>query len=197
MCALALFVCNVLLGQQQSSEVRPPDAERSLARLRSKIDVERPPDLTTNAIVGRYSDTPDELRRRVVPMGRKDLYLFPDGSYFYYFSSDIPPATIRDKGAWVLSGDELTLKSDSDITWNPGVERRYLFVRRPSHPQEILAIGIDRDLRYFEENAKDDPEFMLLLVSKARVNGISAKESIELKKKLMREAWRPEFYRSQ
>jgi hypothetical protein len=27
-------------------------------------------------------------------------YLFPDGSYFYYVWSDIPPATIRDKRTW-------------------------------------------------------------------------------------------------
>lgn len=56
---------------------------------------------------------------------------------------------------------------------------------------------MDRDLRYFEEHAKDDPEFMLLLVAKVRVNGISEEESIKLKKKLMREAWRPGFYKSE
>jgi hypothetical protein len=197
MCLLALFVCNVLLGQEHSSVVQSPDHGRSLARLRSKIDVERPSDLTTNAIVGHYSSTPDELRRRVVPLSGDDLYVLPDGSYLYYVWSDIPPGTIRDKGTWVVSGDELTLTSDSDITWNPGAERRYLLVRRRSQTQEILAVGMDRDLRYFEEHAGDDAEFMLLLVAKVRVNGISAKESIGLKKKLMREAWRPGFYKSE
>jgi len=167
-----------------------------LARLRSKLDVERLSDMTIDTIVGRYSSTPDELRRRVVPLSGDDLYFFPDGTYFYYVWSDIPPATIRDKGKWALSRDGLTLTSDSDITWNPGAERRYLLVRRRSHPQEILAVGMDRDLRYFEEHADDDPEFMLLLVSKVRVNVISGKESIELKKKLLREAWRPRFYKS-
>jgi hypothetical protein len=88
-------------------------------------------------------------------------------------------------------------------TPNPGVPAcaprrcRYLLVRRRSHTQEILAVGMDRDLRYFEEHAKDDPEFMLLLVAKVRVNGISEEESIKLKKKLIREAWRPGFYKSE
>jgi hypothetical protein len=196
-CLLALFVSNALQGQEHRSAVQSQDSEKGLARLRSKIDVERPSDLSANAIVGRYSSSPDELRRKVVPFSGNDLYLFPDGSYFLYFWSDVPPASIQDKGAWVVSGDELTLTSDSDITWNPEADRRHLLVRRRSHTQEILAVGMGRDLRYFEENAKDDPDFMLLLVSKVRVNGISARESIELKKKLMRKAWHPEFCKSE
>lgn len=195
-CLLALFVCAVSLGQEQSSAVQSPDLEKKWARLRSKIDVERPSELNATAIVGHYSSSPDELRRRVPPLSGDDLYLFPDSSYFYCVWSDVAPATIRDKGTWVASGDELTLTSDSGITWNPLTERRYLLLRRRSHAQEILAIGIDRDLPYFEKNAKRDPEFMLLLVSKVRVNGITSEESIDLKKKLMREAWHPEFYKS-
>ena len=127
-------------------------------------------------------------------MGEQDLYLFPDGRYLYYVLSDIPPATIRDKGRWAASDEEVMLTSDTDITWNPGADRRYLLVHRRSHPQEILAVGLDRELRYFEKNSGKDPEFMLLLVSKTRVSGISEKESIELRKKLMREAWNPTFY---
>jgi hypothetical protein len=167
--------------------------------MRDKIDVERIVDLTPKTVTGHYSSAPEELikTKKVVPLSGSDLYLFPDGSYFYYFWSDVPPPTILDKGHWVLSGGELKLTSDPDVSWKPGAERRYLLVRRRSHPQEILAVGADDDLPYFERNPKDDPELMLLLVSKMRIAGISRKESAGLKDKLMREGWRPDFYAPQ
>lgn len=62
---------------------------------------------------------------------------------------------------------------------------------------EILIVGADADSRYFEKNAKDDPEFMLLLVSKARINGISEEKGNKVKQKLMRDAWRPDVYKSE
>jgi len=100
------------------------------------------------------------------------------------------------QGAWAVCGSEITLTSDSDINWKPRVEHHYLLVHRSAHADEILAVGTDSSSRYFEEHAKDDPEFMLLLVSKVRVNGITKKETGDLKKKLIQEAWRPEFYKS-
>ena len=111
--------------------------------------------------------------------------------------ADIPPTTIQDKGRWAQLEGEITLTSDHDIKWKPRVEHHYLLVHRRAHPDEILAVGTDSDTRYFEKNAKDDPEFMLLLVSKVRVNGITEKETEDLKKKLMQEAWRPDFYKSE
>ena len=194
MCLWALMVCALLFGQEHSSSIRPRSPESSFPRLRSKVDVEQLGDLTTKSVSGHYSSTPDELRKQVAPLSGDDLYLFPVGTYIYYVWSDIPPATIRDKGRWVVSGNEVKLTSDPDITWNPGAERHYLLVRRHSHAQEVLAIGIDRDLPYFEQNATDDPDFMLLIVSKTRIAGISSKDSAELRAKLMRDAWRPDFY---
>jgi hypothetical protein len=194
MCLLALVVCGALHGQQRSSATRSLSPEIGLEGLRSKMDVERVGDLTTNAVAGQYSSSPDELRKRVVPLSGDELYLFPDGSYIYLFWSDIPPATIQDKGHWVASEGEVRLTSDSDITWSPGAERRYLLVRRRSHLQEILAIGLERDIPYFEKNADRDPEFQLLIGSKMQISRISSKESAQLKEKLMHDAWRPDFY---
>ncbi len=196
-CLSILVVCCIVQSQSQSSSIRSRDSEASFARMHEKIDVERIGELTPNSVAGRYSSAPEELTKKVVPLSGSDLYLFPDGSYFYYFWSDVPPPTIQDKGRWVLSGGELKLTSDPDVSWKPGAERRYLLVRRRSHPQEILAVGMDDDLPYFEQNAKDNPELMLLMVSKTRITGISPKESAGLKDKLMREGWRPDFYAPQ
>jgi hypothetical protein len=94
----------------------------------------------------------------------------------------------------MASQGEVRLTSDSDITWSPGVERRYILVRRHSHPQEIFVIGVEREIPYFEKNAERDPEFQLLIGSKMQVRTMSPKESAQLKEKLMHEAWHPDFY---
>jgi hypothetical protein len=194
-CLYILIVCGMAYAQERPSSTRSTNTETSFARLRSKIDIQRVAAPTMSSVAGHYSSSPDELRKQVVPLSGDDLYLFPDGSYLYLEWSDIPPTTIRDKGKWAVSGSEIALTSDHDITWKPGAERHYLLVRRSGTADEILAVGTDSDSRYFEEHAEDDPEFMLLLVSKARINGISEKDADDLKKKLIREAWRPEFYK--
>jgi hypothetical protein len=193
MCLWALMACALLFGQEPSS-IRPLSPEGSFQRLRSKADVERLGDLTTKSVSGHYSSTTDELRRRVSILDGDDLYLFPDGTYIYCAWTDIAPVTIRDKGRWVVSGNEIELTSDPDIKWYPRAERHYLLARRRSPRREVLAIGIDRDLTYFEQNAMDNPNFMLLLLSKTRIAGISSKDSAALREKLMREAWHPDFF---
>jgi hypothetical protein len=92
-----LIVCGIANAQQRSSSVSSTSAETSFGRLRSKIDVERVAAPTMNSVSGHYSSSPEELRKRVVPMSGDDLYLFPDGSYLYLVWSDIPPTTVRDK----------------------------------------------------------------------------------------------------
>jgi hypothetical protein len=180
-----------------ASSARSLSTDASFARIRSKIDVERVGQLTTKAIAGKYSSSPDELVKRVIPFSGDDLYLFPDGSYIDLFWSDVPPPTIQDKGHWVVSEGEVRLTSDPVVTWIPGTERRYLLIRRGSHPEEILAVGLESDIPDFEKNANRDPEFQLLIHSKMQISRISAKASVQIQKKLMRDAWRPHFYTSE
>ena len=56
-------------------------------------------------------------------------------------------------------------------------------------------MGTERELTYFEEHAKDDPEFMFLLNSLKRERNISEAETAALRKKRMKEKWKPDFYR--
>lgn len=197
-CLCILIVCGTTSARQHPSKTRSTGAETNFARLRSKIDVEQIGAPAMNSVAGHYSSNPEELRKRVgPPLGGDDLYLFPDGSYLYIEWADILPATIQDKGTWAISAGEISLTSDPDITWKTRTaDRHYLLARRSSHASEVLAVGTNFDLAYFEKHAEEDPEFMLLVCSKLRVNEISENVSVELKKKLMREAWRPEFYRS-
>jgi general stress protein 26 len=60
----------------------------------------------------------------------------------------------------------------------------------------VLLIGEDRALSYFHENAKDDPNFVLLMVAKTRVGLINRAAAASLKAMLLRKGWRPDYFRS-
>src|SRR5207245_283655 len=125
-----------------------------------------------------------------------DLYLFPDGTYIYCEWADIEPLTVRDKGAWKLADGLVVLTSDRDVTWDPDTEPKYVAVRRRSHYHEILLVGIGRDLSYFEENAKDDPETQLLVVAKERAKTFRPATAAKAKAELMKQSWRPAYFRA-
>jgi hypothetical protein len=171
-------------------------AQTPLERLQAKVDVVSVTNLTALQVAGQFNNPSEEHNKRTPPMGRDSLFLFPDKTYIYTFVTDLPPDTISDKGTWTLDGDIVQLKSDRDVTWkSKRAERKYILVRRRGHDRELFAVGIEHELTYFEEHAKDDPEFMFLLNSLKRERTISVAETAALHQKLMQEKWKPDFYR--
>jgi hypothetical protein len=166
-----------------------------LQRLQGKIDVVSVGNLTVAQIAGLYNNPSEEEKKLTPPMGGDSLFLFPDKTYIYTTVSDIPPDTISDKGTWKLTGGTVDLKSDDDVVWKSRyAERQYVLVRRRGRDGEIFAVGTDRNLKYFEANAQDDPGFMFLLNSMKREQAILEAETPALHKKLMQEKWKPSFY---
>src|SRR5438046_6979849 len=121
----------------QSSDTK---TERTpLERLQAKIDVVSVPNLRPSQLAAQYTNPSEELNKRVTPMGREKLFVFPEGSYIFTIVSDIPPDTISDKGTWSLNGDTLELQSDKDVKWkSKHVERQHLVVRRRGHNDELF-----------------------------------------------------------
>jgi hypothetical protein len=167
-------------------------AQAPLERVQAIVKVAGVEETTPAQLAGRYSYPTKQFQASLTG---NDLYLFANGSYIYDEWGDVEPRVIRDKGTWRIADGLVTLKSDSKITWDPYVERKYLAIHRLSRPNEILLIGTGRDLSYFEENSKDEPELELMVVCKERSKTISGKQAIKIKEQLMRESWRPEFFR--
>ncbi len=191
--AVSLVSALGLLPQMPAQNVvRTP-----LERLQAKIAVVSVGDhLTVAQVAGQYNNPSEEQNKRTPPMGRDSLFLFPNKTYIYTIVTDIPPDTISDKGTWTLNGDTVDLKSDNDVVWQSKyAERQYVLVRRKGHAREIFAVGTQRDLTYFEEHAQDDPEFTFLLNSMKRERAIVETETAELHKELMKEKWKPSFYK--
>jgi hypothetical protein len=68
-------------------------------------------------------------------------------------------------------------------------------VRRERRKNEILLIGVPRTLKRFEEQAAEDPELILLIAGKARVEVFGGNQWHSVKARLMKEAWNPKFFR--
>jgi hypothetical protein len=171
-----------------------------LERLQAKIDVVSVQNLTPSQLAGQYTNPSEELSNRdPLIMGSSTLFVFPDRTYIFTFIyADVPPETISDRGTWSLSGDTLELQSDKDVKWkSKEVERQHLVVRRRGHDDELFLVGIGWRLSHFEENAKNGSEFQFLLDSLKREKSITAEETRPLRKRLMKEKWRPKFYRSE
>ena len=187
-CGIVLFLALTQVAvSAKSSEL--------LERLRAHVSVDLMAGIPASQLTGHYSSNSKEIGRSA--LHGNDLYLFPDGSYLYCEWGDLETVTIRDKGKWGFSDGTVTLSSDPDITWDSGAERDYLVVHRKSKPKEVLLVGTHRALSYFEERAGDDPDFTLLLIAKKRVSLINPKAAPKLKADLMRQGWKPDYFRSQ
>lgn len=167
-------------------------AQGPLERVQAKVRVASVREMTPAQLAGKYSNP---TRQFQFGLTGDDLYLFADGTYIYDEWGDVEPRAIRDKGTWRVADGFVNLKSDSEITWNPHVERAYIAIRRLSRPSEILLVGTGRDLSDFEENYKDDPETELMIICKERLGTITGKQTTKIKEQLMRESWRPEYFR--
>jgi hypothetical protein len=167
-------------------------AQGPLERLQSKVEVAALGEMTPAQLAGKYSNP---TKRFQFGLTGNDLYLFADGTYIYDEWGDVEPRVIRDKGTWRVADAFVNLKSDSKITWDPDVERKYIVVHRLSRPNEILLVGTSRNLSHFEENSKNDPETELMIICKERLRTITGKQTIKIKEQLMRESWRPEYFR--
>jgi hypothetical protein len=184
-----------LLAQLATS----PTAHEAVEQVRAKTPVEGVAAANLERLAGRYTSESKELRKRIGGfLSGDDLYLFADGSYIYCEWADIEPTTVHGKGTWKLTEGLVELKSDPEVTWDPGkyrqYDRRYVALHRSSRNHEIMLIGVQYALSYFEKEASDDPAFMLLVVGKQREATFSQAATKALKARLLKESWRPEYF---
>ncbi|MBV9887317.1 MAG: hypothetical protein JO119_12285 [Acidobacteria bacterium] len=168
--------------------------ESPFGRIRSQVAVET---LHANSteIAGVYRNPPDENGKVADSSAvRTALYLFPDGTYLYVQRALSMPPTIFDKGTWRIVADVVELKSAREVTWNPDLERKFLMLRRSSHPEEFLLVGTDVAVKRFERLAGSDGENALLTVAKKRKRVIEPERAARVKGYLMRKAWHPERF---
>jgi hypothetical protein len=186
------FVLLLVFSSQAKDEI---STLNSIERIKAKVSVESLATADKPRLAGLYTNPPKDLVRRIGGvLSGDELYLFPDGTFIYCEWADVQPLTIYDKGQWTFTNRAIELKSDADVTWDPKVDRTYLAVRRQSHRNEILLVGVHTDLPYFEQEARDDPETMLLIVSKGRRSKLTPNASERIKEKLFRQSWRPDDF---
>jgi len=170
---------------------------RPLERLQAKVSVVSVANVDMSSIAGHYAYPPRELARQLGGfLSGDDLYLFPDGTYIFCEWADIQPLTIYDKGRWTFANGVVELKSDADVTWDPEADRTYVAIRRRSKKSEVLLVGVHSDLARFETESQDNPELTLLYLAKKQDRTITRSKTATLKARLLRESWRPEYFKT-
>ncbi len=168
--------------------------ESPIGRIRSQVAVESL-HLNSTEIAGVYRNPPEENGKIADSSAvRTALYLFPDGTYLYVQKALSMPPTIFDKGTWRVLADLVELRSAREVTWNPDLERKFLMLRRSSHPEEFLLIGEEIAVKRFERLAGNDGENALLTVAKKRKRVLGPERAARVKDYLMRKAWHPERF---
>lgn len=186
--AIVLFL---LLSQIANGQA----ATSPLDRIRAKTGVNAITNPTPLQIAGEYRNpSKEEIKRIGGALSGARLFIFPDSTYVYCEWADVMPQTVFDMGTWNFSDGVLQLSSSPEIKWDPRLERGFLDVRRSSRAHEIFLVGLEEALPYFEQEAKDDPDFMLLLVARKREKAISYAETKQIKETLMRDEWQPESF---
>jgi hypothetical protein len=171
-----------------------PSGLSLIERVRAKTPVKDLSSLDAAQVAGVFKNPGKSLMKQIGPGLSGDvLYMFPDGTYVYTEWSDVSLETISDKGVWTYSGRVVQLVSDPEVKWNPGIDRQLIALRRSSIQGEVLLIEVTR-LSDFEEKTGDNPESMLLIVSKERSKPLQASEVLKLKASLMKKLWNPKFH---
>lgn len=171
-----------------SAQASGPSAAEAIERLRASLPITAVQG-TTVAVAGRYSNGDG--------LSGTDLHLFPDGTYLYCEWADVGGLVAYDKGTWQLSNALVKLVSDPDVTWDLRGGRLYIMIRREGHPQEVLLMGLERDLPYLEEAIRERDDLLehtFLFLALAREQTYELPESAILQADLMERLWTPHYF---
>jgi len=165
---------------------------RFLQRVAKRVPV-TPLTLSSEQLAGIWSDTHHD------GLSGLFLYLFDDGTFIHTHWSDILPETVYDKGTWRAEPGMLTLLPDSDVTWNPKTDRKFLMLRPEAGKDEALLFGVEWRLQVFEELSAEQPKeapAWLILGSLIRERPWAEGEAAQVKIRLGKDtwSWRPCFF---
>ena len=135
----------------------------------------------------------------------EDLFLFPDSTYIYAEWCDMRPLTIHGKGSWSVSNSIVRLTDDGEIQ-----SRHYgappvflaLALTNTSLPRIFTNVPSDRiflvadQIEFIESLRKGLAELDLVSFGLERRKTIQPSEVKKLKRKLMRESWSPDFFKT-
>ena len=193
--AVSAFALLMLARLASAAE---PSAEEVVQRLRQVVPSVAPAgEILTEQLVGRFTAQTAQVEHRSGPfLAGSDLYLCSGGRYLYVRWADIEPETIYDRGRWSFSDGVVDLSSDHVLNQSDYPrDRRYVAFRFAlDKAPDLRLIGTDQSLAYFSTNAGEDPGFMLLITSLEQKDRYSATRSESVYKKLMRQAWRPDYF---
>jgi hypothetical protein len=149
---------------------------------------------STAAFYGDFTSESKSMLKRVGAFLSGDhLYLFTDGSYLYVEWADVQLETIYDRGRWEYKDGNIILISDQTVPGFQALEdRTFLPIE---YKGQLRLLGSKEQITYFQENAGDDPELMLMICSREKVESFTPEKSQLVQARLLKEAWRPDAWK--
>jgi len=187
-----------------------PTPEQNLSNIVSRLKNAAPAsrsDMPPEKFVGHYCNPGPSIqgcRYGNAALSGDDLFLFPDSTYVFARWCDIMPLTIHGKGVWSVSNGIVRLMDDCQIrSKHYGAPPVFLAViltntSRPGIFTNVIAnrLFLIEDERCVFRDYIRREETDLILGGLERSGPISRKEMKALKSKLMKESWRPDFFRA-
>jgi len=187
MTLLVVLALSATLGEAQPRACTPEECLRRINALAPIQEVALP----DSGLPGEYTGGDGLLSGRT-------LYIFADHTYIYCEWADIEPLTIYDKGSWSLVNRILAFKADADVSWKQRLfDRRHMAIRLQASPRDVRLVGVDDELAFAEDGAKHDgsSDGYLRFISFTRKRPLKPEETTALRARLLKEAWRPDYFR--
>lgn len=122
------------------------------------------------------------------------LYLFSDSTYLFTNSDEFTPETIHERGDWRIEKGFVILKSDGSLPGANGLED-HVDAPLGAGPADVpFLMGSRYDFSRFLEKAESDGPGMFQISTMHRKAKPAKDAQQELKRRLMAEAWKPQYF---
>jgi hypothetical protein len=192
----------------------PLPPEQKLANVMAKVrmaTVLSATETTVEWMAGHYSNPGPSMNSSIFGSYAhdvSDLYLFPDSTYIYLRWGGQAPRAIYGKGTWAVSNSVVRLCDDRAIqasgygadpyymalVLTNTVLQRYLTNVAPRRVVLLAAGFLQQPLEDPWHSGGRDREMALLMAGLERERGIGKKETETLRRKLLAECWRPDYF---
>lgn len=145
----------------------------------------QPASSTVRDLAGHYGGPRD--------LSGKELYLFSDGTYTYTHWADVVPETICDMGTWTVTNGFVQLVSDRSLPERLMPRDQFYLPVQITGTNSVYILGSDASVSRLLSRQGPLTVRRFESVAFRRKDVLSAKGEVLLRKRLLKENWRPDM----
>ena len=200
----ALFLAMSLPSNTWEPTKKAKSVEEIVTKLKARgLKVQQVPvkDRNVKALAGLYDHDSG--------FSGSKFYLFSDSTYIYTRWTDVVPETIYGKGTWAVKDGFIVLKSDGSLPGVADAFRDYHYapllmkdanggMLKNGDDNRVFLLGHSWEYSYFLDHAEKSGDLtMFETCTFDRKEKFSKAEEEKLRKRLMKKAWRPDYFKDE